>query len=86
MLTGGDKVDIEKMIVDLVRNYISDDNIDVDGKLVEAYGFDSLKIVSLLVDIEKTFKIKIETDDLKVELVNSISGLVKMVEAHCNNI
>ncbi|GKX68388.1 acyl carrier protein [Inconstantimicrobium mannanitabidum] len=56
-------------------------NIDQNESLLD-YGLDSMNSIEIIVSIEEEFSISIEVEDLTVESVGSINGLIKLVNKY----
>lgn len=73
-------------IIDRLRNVISvvDDMIDTKEinsttNLVNDYGFDSIKIIQMVMEIEEEFDIDIEQDDLILDNLAEIAKLLELI-------
>ena len=54
--------------------------INEDTDLVRDFNFDSINLIQLVVNIEKTFNIEINDEDLAIEKISQYKGLVMMLE------
>lgn len=56
------------------------DTINEDTSFLNDLVFDSIQILELLVSVEEEFNITCETEDLNVELFNTVGSLVDFIE------
>lgn len=61
------------------------DNVDIssindDTDLVRDFGFDSINIVQLVVEMESTFDIEVDDDDLMLEKLSLYRGLIEILK------
>ncbi len=54
--------------------------INEDTDLVRDFNFDSINLIQLVVDIENTFNIEINDEDLAIEKISQYRKLVMMLE------
>lgn len=54
--------------------------INEDTNLIRDFSFDSIKLIQLVVNIEKTFNIEINDEDLAIEKISQYKKLVMMLE------
>lgn len=54
--------------------------INEDTDLVRDFNFDSINLIQLVVNIEKTFNIEINDEDLAIEKISQYKELVMMLE------
>lgn len=66
-----------KLINESISNAKKIDVLDVNAKLIDDYGFDSVSIVSFIIAIEGEFGVIIDTDDYFLESFNLISNIVE---------
>ena len=57
------------------------EKLDIDSNLIEL-GLDSLAAVEVVVNLEDTFDIMIDDDDLLIENMNSIVRMKQLVEKY----
>ncbi len=76
--------DIEFKLRSMIKEKMEDLSKDIDGlndfHLIVDIGYDSLQIISLIVDIEKEFNIEFDDDELDMDLVCQFSELLKMTK------
>lgn len=53
--------------------------INIDTDLVRDFNFDSINLIQLVVNIEKTFNIEINDEDLVIEKISQYKELVMML-------
>jgi acyl carrier protein len=77
--------DIKEMVLNYIRDeYIDDDDakITYDTPLISSGYVDSFSMVSLLVFLEKKFKIKIPPSKATPEAFNSVNNIIALVEEY----
>ena len=57
-----------------------DVNVDIDDDLLEKYLVDSFKFIEFIVQIEESFDIEMDEEDVLVEKFNSIRAIANMVD------
>lgn len=72
---------VRNIIYQMSEGGIDVNEIDVNTDL-EKYGFDSLKIILLIVELEECFDISIEDSDYILENYASIHRICEMVEKY----
>jgi D-alanine--poly(phosphoribitol) ligase subunit 2 len=79
--------DVKEMVLNyILEEYIDDDDakITFDTPLISSGYVDSFSMVSLLVFLEKKFKIKIPPSKATPEAFNSVNNIVALVEEYLN--
>ena len=71
------KEKLKKIIVDIVSTPVE---INDNMVLTKDLGFDSVQIISLIVEIESQFDIVIEDEDLDIEKLTVVKNLIYMIE------
>ncbi len=65
---------------------LNDINSDIDyineKDLVDAGTIDSLEIMQIVVEIEQSFKIEIDSDDVNEDNFNSIEAMISLIEKY----
>lgn len=67
----------------LMEMAFQDNPPDITDSLKEDLGFDSLRMVELIVMIEDEFGITIGEDDLDPEKLNTVGNIYELVERYC---
>lgn len=73
-------VKLKKIIKDIIRFDILDDNVekmldDSECDLMDDLGFDSLLMVQLIVEVENTFKLEFSLEDLDINILSKYTNL-----------
>ena len=76
---------LKKIIAEIATAKTSINEINDETVLTDDLGFDSIQMVSLIVEIESTFGITMEDDDLDIEKLNVFKHLTKMLEEKYQN-
>ena len=74
---------IEDQILGIIRRITNDSKIPKDSLLLDEGWFDSLTTIELLTELEETFSISIDNDELTHDNFNSISKIVELVSKKC---
>ena len=79
-------------IKDIIMNYVKtefmedeEEEITYDTTLISSGHVDSFSMVSLLVFIEKKFKIKIPSEKATPAAFDTVNNIVSLVNQHINN-
>lgn len=70
---------LKKIIVDIAPISVDVSEINDDTVLTKDLGFDSVQIISLIVEIESQFDIEIEDEDLNIEKLTVLKTLTDVV-------
>lgn len=73
------KEKLKKIIVDIAPIVVEISEITDNTVLTKDLGFDSVQIISLIVEIESQFDIEIEDEDLDIEKLTVLKTLTDMV-------
>lgn len=65
-------------------------NIDVKDvsdsvSLINEFALDSIQILELIVNVEKVFKISIDTDNISLDIFDKFSDLIKYIQNQLTN-
>lgn len=74
---------LKRMILDIASLDIDIDCIDDDTLLIEGLGYDSVKLIELIIEIENEFEIEIDDDYLDIGVISSYKKLRDVVEKKC---
>lgn len=67
---------LKNIIINNSKKEISENEIDKNSNLIVDFGFDSIQIITMIVDIEEEFDILIEDEDIKIDILTNY-GLLK---------
>lgn len=79
------KMNLTQEIIELIMTKVKDVSADKIGEntiLTDDLGFDSLELVSLLIDLEAKYGIELDLEDLDIDSVNSVEGIVRLVSKY----
>lgn len=76
------KLDIKNKILELLYESSSVDLITVDSRLREDIGFDSLDMVTLLINIEEHFGIELDESDMNPFDLEKADDVIRMVKKY----
>lgn len=71
---------LKEIICDLSNNEVENGDINDNTILTKDLGFDSIRIISLIVEIESRFGIEIEDSDLDIEKLTVFNKLTSMIK------
>ena len=71
---------IDKEIENLIFKIIMKKNINKNKKLISSGIIDSLKVIEIISDLEKKFKLKFSDYDLKLKNIDSINSIKKVIK------
>lgn len=78
-----DEHKLKKIIIaNSTSENIKETDIDFHTDLIEDYGFSSISIIQLVVEIENEFNIEFEDDDLLMELLSPYKSLVEIMNKY----
>ena len=75
---------LEAGISAIFANHLNRPVDDPDVDLFERGILDSLAFVDLLMHLEESFAIRIETDDFEIDRFRSIARIARFVESRCS--
>ena len=76
-------MELKKMITNMIQNG-NVDEIDADTNLMTDYGFDSIMLVQLIVDIEEKFDFVFPDEYTTVDVLSKFSNLVQIINEYKN--
>lgn len=76
---------IKELISEVATREVDVSSITDQTILTSDLGFDSIQIISLIVELESCFGIEIENDDLDIEKLTVYSNLCEMIEGKINS-
>lgn len=69
---------MEEKIVDILKSVLNTDNITVDSNQTDCEAWDSLKALSIIIDLESEFCISFEPEDIvKMNSVKAIAEIIR---------
>ncbi len=71
--------ELKSIIIAIARNEVTDESISNETVLTNDLGFDSVQIVSLIVEIESYFGIVIDDEDLDLDKISVFGSLIELV-------
>jgi acyl carrier protein len=72
---------LRRDIINNSRVKIEEDDIHEDSNLINDFGYDSMLIINLFVELENEFNINFEDDDLNTSLLLEYRNLIKLIES-----
>ena len=76
---------LEDQIFDIIKRIINDSKIPKNSLLLDEGWIDSLTTIELLTELEQTFSITIENDELTHDNFNSLTNITSLVSQKCQN-
>lgn len=76
-------MNIEEKIKGILSELSGDENIDNDAMLQGDLALDSLSMVTLLVEVEEKFDIKLDEADMNPFDLTTVQSVIHMVEKYC---
>ena len=73
----------KEKIIDILKELSGKEKIDMEEKLQDDIGFDSLCMVTLLVEIEDKFSIELNESDMNPYDLSTVSDVLNLVEKYC---
>lgn len=71
---------LKEIIVSIASQYVDKEDINEETVLTTDLGFDSVQVITLIVELESAFKIEIDDNDLEIEKLSVYKKLYQMVE------
>ncbi len=76
------KENIEKYLVNELKKYLQlNSNITSNQNLFDI-GLDSLSLISLIIDIENSYKFEFDDSDMVLEKFSTIESIIKLVDGY----
>ncbi len=72
--------DLKKIIIRNSTIALAENDIQDDTDLISDLGFDSVKLIQLVVDIENKFGFEFQDEDLSFEILSKYSDLQEYIE------
>ena len=77
--------EIEITVVEILGNLGVENIDDFSAKLIEDLGLDSLKMVTLLIEIEDAFGIELDESDMNPFDLSTVQNVIDMVNKYCGD-
>ncbi len=77
-------MNIEEKVKGILSELSGDENIDNDATLQGDLALDSLSMVTLLVEVEEKFDIKLDESDMNPFDLTTVQRVIHMVEKYCS--
>ena len=77
----------ESILKEIIYNILNkNDSVIINDKttLIDDLGFDSIQLVSLIVEIECTFGIELDDEDLEIRKITKYGSLKQLIENKIN--
>jgi len=71
-----------EIITEILKQLSGVENISVADKLQEDLSLDSLALVTLLIEIEETFKIQLNESDMNPFELNNVQNVIDLVDKY----
>ncbi|WP_391204469.1 acyl carrier protein [Psychrobacillus sp. L4] len=71
---------IKELIINNSKGQLTAEEIKEDSSLIEEFGFDSLQMIQLIIDIEEHFDFMFDEEDLFVEGLSTFGSFMRLVE------
>lgn len=72
---------VRAVLVGVLANGMSAEEVGGDADLVEEYGLDSLQMISFLLGIEDTFDVELDYENLELDHLRSVAQFASYVRA-----
>jgi acyl carrier protein len=73
---------MEEEIASIISQISEKDNVQLDDNLIYILGFDSKKVMQLIIKLENHFDISIKEDDLDIDNFTSLNSIVALVKKY----
>jgi acyl carrier protein len=70
---------VRGVLVDVLANGMSTEEVGRDADLVEEYGLDSLQMISFLLGIEDTFDLELDYENLELDHLRTVAQFASYV-------
>lgn len=77
------KENIEKQVIGIVKRISGAEKVLKKHTLIEDVGFDSLKMVTLVVTLEDELKIELDESDMNPYDLKKVSDVIKLAKKYC---
>ena len=73
---------MEEIINSIISDLSKNKKGNIEGDLIHTLGFDSKKIMQLIVNIENKFNISINEDDLDIDNFKNVEAIANLVRKY----
>ncbi len=70
---------VREVLVGVLSNGMTPDEVAIDADLVEEYGLDSLQLISFLLGIEDSFDLELDYENLELDHLRSVAQFASYV-------
>lgn len=73
---------VEKSVYEIIKrigNINDEKKMELDVCLIEDLGFDSIKMITLIVEIENEFGIEFDDDDLDIKKLDLLENIINII-------
>ncbi|MBE5923918.1 MAG: acyl carrier protein [Lachnospiraceae bacterium] len=78
-----EKSEIKEKLLEIVEEEMPDieaNKVDMDASFTDEYGVDSVSLIKVIVDAEKTFDVKFDDKELALNKYHSFEDVVDIIE------
>ena len=78
-----EKSEIKEKLLEIIEEEIPEveaDKIDMDASFTDEYGVDSVSLIKVIVDAEKTFDVKFDDRELALNKYNNFDDVMHVIE------
>lgn len=78
-----EKNEIKEKLLEIVEDEMPDieaDKVDMEASFTDEYGVDSVSLIKVIVDAEKTFDVKFDDKELALNKYHSFEDVVDIIE------
>ncbi len=73
---------VKDRVIEVITNVAVIKEVTGVGQVLSELGFDSLKKVNLIIELENEFNIQFDDSELSPKSLNTVSDLVELAERH----
>ncbi len=77
---------LKRMIISKTEGEYNFQDINNKTNLIDDLGFDSIKMLQLILDLEREFMIEIDDEDLDFQILSIYKNLSEMIERKLKNV
>lgn len=76
--------ELKEIIVEISEVEVKKTSINEDSDLIDDFGFDSMNMISVVLEIENHFGVTIEEEQLDFEILRIVGNIIKIIEDEKN--
>lgn len=76
---------LKDIIIKVSRNQIAENDIYDNTNLINEFGFNSVQVIEMIVEIEINFNIELDDEDMNVEILTNYSRLKDLIIRKIND-